>query len=151
MTANPAIDIPNLLYAYADAIDDARFDDAAAFFDHGCVIVGGHEFRGREAIAKMWNQWVKLYECGTPRSRHIITNPIIRLSEDGQSATCQSQWTVLQSAPGFPLQVIGTGRYDDVFAVIDGEWAFTKRTYARTDLVGDSSAHTLQPLMETGR
>ena len=151
MTANPAIDIPNLLYVYADAIDGARFDDAAALFDNARVVAGGQEIRGRAAIAGMWSQWVKLYECGTPRTRHIITNPIIRVSEDGQIATCQSQWTVLQSAAGFPLQVIGTGRYDDEFAVIDGKWVFTKREYARTDLVGDSSAHTLQPLVETGR
>ena len=28
---------------------------------------------------------------------------------------------------------------------------FTERDYARTDLAGDSSAHTLRPLIETGR
>ena len=113
MAANPAIDIPNLLYLYAELIDGARFDEAAALFDHARIVASGHEIRGRDAIAGMWSQWIKLYDCGTPRTRHIITNPIITLAEDGQSATCRSQWTVLQSAPGFPLQVVATGRYHD--------------------------------------
>ncbi len=148
---NPALDIPNLLYLYAELIDGARFDEAAALFDHARIVANGHEIRGRAAIAGMWSQWIKLYECGTPRTRHIITNPIIHLAEDGQSATCRSQWTVLQSAPGFPLQLVATGRYHDRFALLDGVWAFTERDYARTDLAGDSSAHTLRPLIETGR
>lgn len=148
---NPAIDIPNLLYAYADAIDAARFDDAAALFDHGRIVTLGRVIEGRKAIAALWHDWIKLYDCGTPRTRHIISNPIIELAYDGQSARCRSQWTVLQAAPGFPLQVIATGRHDDRFAVIDGAWAFIERGYARTDLVGDSSAHTIQQLMETGR
>lgn len=148
---NPAIDIPNLLYAYADAIDAADFDAAAALFDHARILASGHEIRGRAVIAAMWRQWLRLYDCGTPRTRHLITNPQIRLAPDGQTATCQSQWTVLQAAPGFALQIVGTGRYHDRFALIDGAWAFTERAYARTDLVGDSSAHTLQPLVETER
>lgn len=149
--ANPAIDIPNLLYAYAEAIDAADFDTAAALFDHARVLASGHVIEGRDALVAMWRQWLKLYACGTPRTRHLITNPLIRLADDGQTATCRSQWTVLQAAPGFPLQIVATGRYDDRFALIDGAWTFIERAYARTDLVGDSSAHTLQPLVETER
>ena len=67
MAANPAIDIPNLLYLYAELIDGARFDEAAALFDHARIVAGGHEIRGRDAIAGMWSQWIKLYDCGTPR------------------------------------------------------------------------------------
>jgi 3-phenylpropionate/cinnamic acid dioxygenase small subunit len=148
---HPAIDIPNLLYRYADAIDGARFDEAAAMFDHGRIVAMGHEFKGRDSIVAMWRTWLKLYECGTPRTRHIMTNPIIELADDGQSARCRSQWTVLQSAPGFPLQVVATGRYEDRLMLVDGAWRFSERNYARTDLAGDSSAHTLQSLVETER
>ena len=148
---NPALDIPNLLYSYADAIDRADFEAAAALFDHGRIVAAGHVIEGREAIAALWRQWLKLYPCGTPRTRHLITNPLIRVADDGLSASCRSQWTVLQAAPGFALQVVATGGYDDRFVVIDGVWAFAERRYARTDLVGDSSAHTRQPLVETER
>jgi hypothetical protein len=74
-------------------------------------------------------------------------NPIIELADDGLSATCQSQWTVIQAAPGFPLQIVASGRYADKLARDDADgWHFIEREYVQTDLVGDSSAHTLQAL-----
>ena len=145
MQPNPAIDIPNLLYTYAIRFDDGDFEGAAALFDKGAVIAQGHRIEGREAILALWAAWVKTYE-GKPLTRHITTNPIIAVAEDGTSATCQSQWTVIQAAPGFPLQIVGSGRYRDGFAC-DGEgWHFIAREYLQTDLIGNSSAHTLQSL-----
>lgn len=138
-----AIAIPNLLYTYAMRFDDGDFDGAAALFDRGCVVAGGHRIAGREAILAMWRTWVKTYD-GKPLTRHITTNPIIEL--EGDRATCQSQWTVIQAAPGFPLQIVASGRYRDRFAREDDGWHFLERDYVRTDLVGDSSAHTLQAL-----
>ena len=140
-----AIAIPNLLYTYAMRFDDGDFAGAAALFDKGCVIAGGHRIAGREAILAMWRTWVKTYG-GKPQTRHITTNPIIDLTGDGDQAICQSQWTVIQAAPGFPLQIVASGRYRDRLARDRDGWHFIEREYVQTDLVGDSSAHTLQPL-----
>lgn len=140
-----AIAIPNLLYTYAMRFDDGDFDGAAALFDRGCVVAGGHRIAGRAAIVGMWQAWVKTYD-GKPRTRHITTNPIIELADGGKAASCQSQWTVLQAAPGYPLQVVATGRYRDALACDDAGWHFVEREYLQTDLVGDWSAHTLQAL-----
>ena len=115
-TPNPAIDIPNLLYTYAMRFDDGDFAGAAALFDKGGVMAGGYRITGREAILGMWQTWVKTYE-GKPLTRHITTNPIIALADNGLTATCQSQWTVIQSAPGFPLQIVASGRYRDELAL----------------------------------
>jgi 3-phenylpropionate/cinnamic acid dioxygenase small subunit len=142
---DPAIAIPNLLYTYAMRFDDGDFDGAAALFDRGCLIASGHRIEGRQAIVAMWQQWVKTYD-GKPLTRHITTNPIIELAADGASATCQSQWTVIQASPGFPLQVVATGRYRDQFARDASGWHFTRREYLQADLVGDTSAHMLQEL-----
>lgn len=142
---DPALAIPNLLYTYAMRFDDGDFEGAAALFDKGGVTMGGRRIEGREAILGMWRQWVRTYD-GKPLTRHITTNPIIELGDDGLTATCQSQWTVLQAAPGFPLQVVATGRYRDSLACDRDGWHFTTREYVQTDLVGDSSAHTLQSL-----
>jgi len=144
--SNPALDIPNLLYRYADAIDAGRFDEAAALFDHGAVVVQGQRIEGCEAITTMWRRWVRLYPDDTPRTRHLVTNPLIELSDDGLTARCRSQWTLLQATDTLPLQVVATGRYDDRFALIDGRWHFTERRYAGVDLSGDMSAHLLQPV-----
>lgn len=145
MKDHPALAIPNLLYAYAMRFDDGDFDGAAALFDKGCVVAGGQRIVGRENILAMWQQWVKTYD-GKPLTRHLVTNPIIDLAGDGASATCQSQWTVIQAAPGFPLQIVASGRYRDSFARDATGWHFTTREYLQTDLVGDASAHNLQSL-----
>ncbi len=145
MRDHPAIAIPNLLATYAMRFDDGDFEGAAALFDRGSVIAGGQRITGRDGILAMWRQWVQTYD-GRPLTRHLVTNPIIDLAEDGASATCQSQWTVIQAAPGFPLQIVASGRYRDSFARDAAGWHFTAREYVQTDLVGDSSAHTLQSL-----
>ena len=143
--SHPAIDIPNLLFRYAELLDGGDLDAAAALFDHGAIITMGERIEGREKIAGRWRQWMRLYD-GRPRTRHIMTNPIIELAKDGASATCRSQYTVLQAVDGFPLQPVITGRYRDRLAVIDGAWRFIEREYAEVDLIGDLSAHLLQPL-----
>lgn len=144
---DPAIAIPNLLYRYAMLFDDGDLAGAAALFDHGHVVTSGHRIAGTDNIVAMWHGWVRLHD-GKPRTRHITTNPIIDLSDDGFSARCQSQWTVIQAAEGYPLQLVATGRYDDRFAVIDSAWHFTERRYVGTDLVGDTSAHLIRHLAE---
>ena len=121
MAQNPAIAIPNLLFTYAMRFDDGDFAAAAALFDKGAVIASGRRIAGREAIMAMWARW----------------------------ATCQSQWTVIQAAPGYPLQIVASGRYRDRLACDADGWHFVEREYVQTDLVGDSSAHTLQSLEPT--
>lgn len=140
---NPAIDIPNLLYRYAEAFDGGDFAGAARLFDRGHLLIGGKRIVGVETIVAMWRSWVHLYD-GKPRTRHITTNPIITLAADGLSATCRSQWTVIQATDGYPLQIVASGRYKDRFAVADGTWHFTERAYSQVDLVGNTSAHMLR-------
>ncbi|TAM33566.1 MAG: nuclear transport factor 2 family protein [Rhodanobacter sp.] len=140
------VEIYNLLYRYVDAIDTARFDDAAMLFDHGAVVAGGKRIEGRQAIAALWRSWVRLYPDGMPHTRHLVTNPLVELDNDGARARCHSQWTLLQATTAFPLQVVATGRYDDRFIRVDGHWHFAERIYLGVDLVGDTSAHMLLPL-----
>jgi len=112
-------------------------------FKHAVVKAGGKDITIADDLVAMWQSFVRLYD-NKPLTRHIITNPIIDLDEEGQTATCRSQWTVIQATPDFPLQVIGSGRYADTFAVIEGEWQFTERRYDGIELMGDMTAHLLK-------
>lgn len=143
-----AIAIPNLLYTYADRMDAGDSAGAARMFRHGGIVSAGNRVAGEEAIVALWQGWTRIYEDRTPRTRHITTNPIIELSADGETATCRSQWTALQATPGYPLQIVATGRYHDRLARIHGEWCFTERDYAQIDLAGDLRAHLLRPLAD---
>ena len=60
---------------------------------------------------------------------HYMTNPVIDLADDGESA--QGTWLLLELATmaavdgsGDPDAVLITANYDDEFVRVDGEWRF---------------------------
>lgn len=132
--------IHNLLYRYAEAIDAGRLTDAAALFRHARIEAGGNGTLDHAGLLALWQRILILYPCGTPRTRHLISNPIIEIDEATGTAEARSCYTVFQATEQLPLQPIASGRYLDRFARIDGEWCFTERAY-RLDLVGDMSRH----------
>jgi 3-phenylpropionate/cinnamic acid dioxygenase small subunit len=144
--SNP-VQITNLLYRYAELMDAGQLQAAAELFRHAKIKVAGEdELQDCDGLLAIWRSWVKIYPCGTPRTKHVITNPIIELDEQEMAATCRSYWTVLQATEGFPLQVVGAGRYLDKFERVHGTWRFTFRDYSFYDLRGDMSRHLLQQI-----
>jgi hypothetical protein len=90
---------------------------------------------------------VTLYD-GNPHTKHVITNIDVNFADDGQSARSRSFYIVLQARPGFPLQIIITGRYEDTYAYEAGEWKLKiRREYA--DLIGDLTNHLEPELLAT--
>ena len=146
----PAREIENLLYTYAERIDAGDLAGVAALFAHGRVKAGPDAdaegtFEGSARVLEMYSAAVKLYEDGTPRTRHVMTNARIEVADDGQTATAHSVYTVLQAAPGLPLQPIISGHYGDRFHRTEGRWHFETRVMF-VDLVGDLGHHLLYEL-----
>ena len=56
------------------------------------------------------------------------------------TATGRCVFTVVQARPAGGVRPILSGRYDDRFARVDGEWRFVERVI-RPDLAGDLSDH----------
>jgi len=144
---NDAVGITNLLYRYAELMDSGDLEGVAGLFAHATIKTGGGDtIAGSAAMLDLWRAHVKLHPCGTPRTKHVITNPIVEIDDAGGSATCRSYYTVLQAAPGVPLQVIAAGRYHDAFQKVDGAWRFAARDYSMFDLHGDLTQHLLIPV-----
>lgn len=143
--------ICNLLYRYAEAIDDGRLEDAAALFRHARIESGGSGPLDADGLLELWRRILIIHPCGTPRTRHLITNPILDINETAGTAQVTSCYTVLQSTPGFPLQIIATGRYRDRFARVEDEWRFAARDYRQLDFVGDLSQHLRVPVRSAPR
>lgn len=139
--------ISNLLYLYAELMDAGDLDGAAALFRHADILVGDSDtpidFR---ALRETWGRYVLLHPCGTPRTKHVVTNPIIEIDEVAGAATCRSYYTVLQACGDFALQPIAAGRYHDRFERIDGIWRFSFRDYRMLDLVGALGQHLRLPV-----
>jgi hypothetical protein len=136
--------VTNVLYRYAEMIDSGRFEELGdGLFAHAEFIVApppAPRLDGR-AMSRLLVATTIRHADGTPRTKHVVTNPIIDVNEAAGTATCRSYYTVLQQTETLPLQPIVAGRYHDHFARIDGEWCFTQRDYTMLDLVGDISQH----------
>src|SRR5690348_17508460 len=109
-----------LVHEYAFRIDAGDLDGLAALFEH--AELGSSirpERRKGTAEARRNYNGVILYDDGTPRTMHCITNVTIAVDDDAQTATARSYFTVIQKVPDAPLQPIIAGQYRDKFAVID--------------------------------
>lgn len=139
-----ATQITNLLYRYAELMDAGDLTAVAAMFRHAKMKSGAADgLLGHEAMLDQWRHFVKIHPCGTPRTKHVVTNPIVEVDEAADTATCRSYYTVLQATDAIPLQVIAAGRYHDRFERVDGSWRFAFRDYSMLDLKGDLSDHLL--------
>jgi 3-phenylpropionate/cinnamic acid dioxygenase small subunit len=145
--------ITNLLYRYAECIDAGDLARAAALFEHARIRIAASDTdQGTVDAAQLlgiWRSLIVLHADGTPRTKHVTTNPIIEVDEDAGTANCRSYYTVLQQTDELPLQTIVTGRYHDRFERAEGKWRFSYRDLTLIDLVGDVSQHLTHPIAPT--
>jgi 3-phenylpropionate/cinnamic acid dioxygenase small subunit len=137
-------DITRLLHVYAERVDAGDFAGVAELFVGASYRTAGidGELTGDD-VGTVMARTVKLYD-GVPRTKHVVTNVIVDLDEDGATAAARSYFTVVPPPPGQAPAIIVTGRYHDRFARTDGTWHFTDRLI-HIDQTGDLSAHlTLQ-------
>ena len=147
---DPAREIENLLYTYAERIDAGDLEGVADLFAHGRIAAtaeaGPEEtFEGRDRVLALYRGTVRIYDDGSPHTKHVTTNPIIEVDERANTASARSCYTVFQRVGDTPLEPIISGRYLDTFQRIDGRWWFGTRIMI-VDLVGDLSRHLLYEL-----
>jgi SnoaL-like domain len=131
-------EITALIHEYAFRLDRGDLDGVAALFAHA-ELRSTRDDRVRRGAAEAQEIYdgVILYDDGTPRTAHQLTNVTVTVS--GAAASARSYFTVL-AVTGQGLHPILVGEYRDRFAVIDGCWAFTERTFDAR-LFGDLSGH----------
>jgi 3-phenylpropionate/cinnamic acid dioxygenase small subunit len=137
--------IENLVYAYAERIDAGDLAGVAELFRNGRIQAGpGLVFEGIEQVRGMYDGATRLYDDGTPRTRHVTTNVVVEVDDHPVTvtATSRSYYTVLQQTDDFLLQPIIAGRYHDTFHRVSGQWCFDTRQIF-VDLTGDLSHHLL--------
>lgn len=138
-------EVENLLYMYAERIDDGDYAGIAELFSRGRIVAedGTLLAAGAEEVKAMYDASTRIYpETGTPLSKHVVTNPIVEVDEDAGTAVCRSYYTVLQRTDALALQPIITGRYHDTFAKHPDGWFFAERKMIM-DQLGDLSQHLL--------
>ena len=117
--------IENLVYDYAARLDGGDLDGVAALFEHGriCGMEDGPPetvFAGTKRVRQMYDMATRLYDDGTPKTKHLTSNVRIDVDEDAGTAHGSAYYCVTQATPDLPLQIIITGHYRDTFHRIDG-------------------------------
>jgi SnoaL-like domain len=141
--------VSRLVFEYSDRIDSGDLEGLADILaEAGFGTFEDPLLRGRDRILALYRSTVRIYEDGTPRTHHVVTNLVVELDETAGTATSRSYFTVLQAHPPGSITPIVAGRYHDRFARRDksaergGDWYFTERRISM-DLVGDVTAHML--------
>lgn len=142
--SDSAREIENLVYRYAELIDEGDLNGVAALFTHGriCAIQDGPPqtvFEGPARVRQMYENSVRLHD-GAPKTKHFTSNVQLRVDEETGAAQGSAYYCVTQATPNLPLQIIVTGRYRDTFHRIDGVWWFDTRVMF-VDQLGDTSQH----------
>lgn len=141
MSVADQLAVTRLLYRYAELIDAGDFDGVGALLGRGTFM----GLTGASAIAGLFAKTTRRFTDheNTPRTRHLVLNPIVDV--DGDTATARSTFVVVQRTETVPLQPIVIGRYADAFARDDAGWYFTERV-VDVEMVGDVSDHlTIDP------
>jgi hypothetical protein len=97
---------------------------------------------GADNIAKLFAATTRRYpdHGNTPRTRHLVLNPIVELT--GDTAVSRSTFCVMQDTEAVPIQPIVVGRYFDAFARDGGGWHFTERK-VEIQMIGNVSDHLM--------
>lgn len=137
--------ITTLIYSYAERIDEGDFAGVAKVFDHATLTFEGFggAVSGRDSIEKLYTNTTRRYDNGTPRTKHVMTNVIVDVADDGVGASSRSYFTVLQAVPGeLALQPVIAGRYRHTYEKVDGRWRVATM-HIIIDLTGELGHHML--------
>jgi 3-phenylpropionate/cinnamic acid dioxygenase small subunit len=142
--SDPAREIENLIYHYAELIDSGELTALAELFREATILApDGRETSGYDAVLLMYQGATRIYpDTGTPCTRHVTSNVQISVNENEDSARSHSYFTVFQALPDFPLQAIIAGHYVDQFEFRQRRWHFSRREM-HPQLFGDLTRHLL--------
>jgi 3-phenylpropionate/cinnamic acid dioxygenase small subunit len=144
MSTADKLAITELLYRYAELIDAGDFEGVGRLLARATFAgTRSASTSSAEAIAKLFGATTRRYpgHGNTPRTRHLVLNPVIDVADNG-TATARSTFCVVQSTETVPLQPIVVGRYFDTFSCDDDGWYFTERQ-VDVEMIGDISAHLM--------
>ena len=137
--------IKNILYEYGYRIDAGDFAGIGELFADATLTADGTDVdvRGADAIQKYYESSTRIYEdTGTPKTKHVFSNLLIEIDEEGALATSRANYFVMQQTDALPLQIIVSGRYEHRYSKRDGRWRLTHKKFY-VDQIGDLSQHLL--------
>lgn len=125
-------EIEQKLYQMGYALEDGDFDRVGRLLRHatfGADRLGRRFIRGEQAIRDQYRKTNITYPGRGRATREIYTNVLIEIDLDAGTAKSTTAYTVAQQTPdgASRFELLVAGRYEDEWALIEGEWHWTDR------------------------
>lgn len=137
--------IQNLLNRYFRYVDTGNLGQCGQLFAHADLTYtqSGKTFsKDPNGLTRHMESFVRLYDDGTPKTRHHSGNIIIEpKGKRAAEASCSA--IIYQGTESLPFQAIGSASYRDKLEKQDDDWIFTAREM-RLDFIGDLRHHLLK-------
>jgi hypothetical protein len=132
--------IKNIVLSYVELLDVGDLDGLSNLFARATVHTpGATALRGAEAFKEFIDNGVQFYD-GIPSTKHVVSNVIVEIDDERNTARARSYYTAFQARPELPLQPILAGRFHDRLERGHDGWHIVERViYA--DLFGDLRYH----------
>lgn len=143
-------DVHNLIYRYAELIDEGDFEGLGSLFSRGSLSFspGGISLHGAVEVADFYQRVVQIdADTGTPRTVHRVYNSIITPASGGWQA--RSRYDVLHRVNDTEVKLVAFGRYFDTFQVVANECCFKTRKVV-SEFLGDTERHINEPVLRRG-
>ena len=124
--------IEQKIYRMGYALEDGDFELVGELLRHstlGADMIGRRVFTGADEIRGQYQRTNIVYPGKGRATREMYTNVVVDIDLDAGTAKSTTMYTVAQQIPdsGEPFAMLVAGRYEDEWAVIDGEWHWTDR------------------------
>jgi hypothetical protein len=124
--------IEQKIYRMGYALENGDFELVGELLRHatfGADRLGRKIMKGRDAIRDQYTRTNITYPGQGRATREMYTNVLIEIDLDAGTARSKTAYTVAQQIPGVGsrFELLVAGRYEDEWAVVEGEWAWTDR------------------------
>jgi hypothetical protein len=124
--------IEQKIYRMGYALEDGDFELVGELLRHatfGADMIGRRVFKGYDEIKGQYERTNIVYPGHGRATREMYDNVLIDVDLDAETAKSTTMYTVAQQIPdsGEPFALLVAGRYEDEWAVIDGDWHWTDR------------------------
>jgi len=124
--------IEQKIYRMGYALENGDFELVGELLRHatfGADRLGRKIMKGSQAIRDQYTRTNITYPGQGRATREMYTNVQIEIDLDAGTARSKTAYTVAQQIPGTGarFELLVAGRYEDEWAVIEGEWEWTDR------------------------
>jgi hypothetical protein len=138
-------EIEQKLYRMGYALERGDFELVGELLRHatfGADRLGRRILKGREQIRDQYARTNITYPGHGRATREIYSNVLVEIDLDAGTARSTTAFTVAQQPPdgASRFELLVAGRYEDEWALLDGEWHWTDR-YVVVQFKNDLDRH----------